>query len=177
MKKPCLLIITLVIFLASFKASKLFAQNDKQNYILSVSSPLKIKRDTFIYKLMPNGYQPKQIKEDYAVIQVTFTNNSDDTLKYIGMSCSWWDIYKIDNSQMAILQPDDGCFKNGPTVIAIAPKTSSAVNLTILFPKQLSKATNFRIGMILQKYTKGHGLYLNKFQSNNTIWSNEAIVP
>lgn len=176
MKTPCLLIIALMFF-ASFKDSKLFAQNDKQNYTLSVSNPFKIKRDTFIYKLMPNDYQPKQIKEDYAVIQVTFTNNSNDTLRYIGMSCSWWDIYRTDNAQIIIAQPDVKCFKNGPFEIKIVPKVSSVVELTILLAKTLAKGTDFKIGMIVQPYD-GKGLaYFNKFQTNNMTWSNVIQVP
>ncbi len=190
MKKPCLIIVVLTLILTRFEISSVFAlegstklpqpifyqltQTDKQSYTLSIGKPLKIKRDTFIYKLMPNGYQLKQIKEDYAVIQVTFTNNSDDTLKYIGMSCSWWDIYRTDNPQITILQPNVECYKNGPTVIKIAPKASSVVTLTIL----LSKPTGFKIGMVLQKYTDDkQPIYLNAIQTNNFIWSNEVRLP
>ncbi|PWK77706.1 hypothetical protein LX99_02586 [Mucilaginibacter oryzae] len=46
---------------------------------------------------------------------LNFTNNTNDTLKYINMSCSWWDIYRISNSSIGNFS--SGCDKNVPVVV------------------------------------------------------------
>ena len=148
------------------------------NYTLSAGTPIKIKRDTFLYKLTPNNFKVKQEKQDCILIPVTLTNNSNDTLKYIGMSCSWWDIYEIDNSQINILQLNEIYYKNGPAIITIAPNTSSVVNLPIGWIKGQTKTTEFRIGMILQKYIDNKQIIdFSKLETNNIIWSNEVTIP
>jgi len=191
MKKPCLFIVGLVMMVTQFGVSKALAQGnigkpiqpvfyqlteqDKHNYILTAGRPLKIKQDTFIYKLTPGNFQPVQEKCDAVVIPVTFINNSNDTLQYIGMSCSWWDIYKTDSPQIYISEGDNGCYKNGPVVIKVAPKTSSVVNLDIVVKKKQGQTANFRIGMVLEKAVDGKsslGFTLPQM-SNNVIWTNE----
>jgi len=194
MKKPCLLTTLFIFIFLHFQVFNVsgqdylgkppkpifyqLTQQDKLNYTLSAGTPIKIKRDTFLYKLTPNNFKVKQEKQDCILIPVTLTNNSNDSLKYIGMSCSWWDIYEIDNSQINILQLNEIYYKNGPAIITIAPNTSSVVNLPIGWIKGQTKTTEFRIGMILQKYIDNKQIIdFSKLETNNIIWSNEVTIP
>lgn len=152
-------------------------EQDKYDYILTAGRPVVIKRDTGIHKLSPGSFKLYLQKEDVLTISVTLSNNSKDTLKYIGMQCSWWDSYEIDDPQISILQPTP-CYKNGPTIKAMAPYSSSVVNLLIAVPKKLGKSAKFKIGMILQKYVdKSQGVDFSRSQPGNVIWTDEIQVP
>jgi len=152
-------------------------QQDKDSYILSVGQPIKIKQDTVLYKMTPNNYKIRQEKQSYITIPIKFTNNTDDTLNYVSMSCSWWDIYITNNADLCILQPKDNCYKNGPTVIQLAPKTSSVVYLSIAYPEH-SDISSVRIGMVFQKHVNGkNDIYIPVVRKDNVIWSNEVLLP
>jgi hypothetical protein len=193
MKKPKLLITILTfIFLYCHSANLLgqdqtsklthpfsypLIQLDKNSYTLTVGQPIKIKQDTVLYKMTPNNYKIKQEKQSYITVPVTFTNNTDDTLEYVGMSCSWWDIYTTNNAEINILQPKDNCYKNGPTVTKLAPKISSVVYLSIAYPVHVN-TSSVRIGMIFKKHTNGkNDIYIPAVQKSNVIWANEVFLP
>jgi hypothetical protein len=192
MKKPNLIIVILILL--HCQTTNLFGQNhistpsktfsykvtqqDKQSYILSVGQPIKAKQDTFLYKMVPNNYKIRQEEQTYITVPVTFTNNSNDTLMYVSMSCSWWDIYITNNTATSILQSNEKCFKNSPVVMKIAPKSSSVVYLSIGFSKQLNNIIGVKIGMILQKYIGNkQEIYLPAWHKDNVIWSNEVFLP
>jgi hypothetical protein len=148
---------------------------DKRNYTLSAGQPIKIKRDTFVYKFTQNDFHVYREKQDQMTIPVKFINNSNDTLEYIGMQCSWWDIYLTNNPKVEIQPAYEMCYKNGPTVIKIAPKNSTVVNIAVGCAKGLSRDTKFRIGMIVQKYNGGL-FNIPMSRESNTIWSNEIDI-
>src|SRR4051794_3392210 len=57
---------------------------------------------------------------NYLSILTTLKNNSSDTIKYIGFSCSWDMSYLINNnSQLQLYRTE--CNKNVPKVFAIPP--------------------------------------------------------
>ena len=194
MEKPKQFIVVVLLILSNFQISNVLAQadigkvpqpmfyrltsQDKLNYTLTAGSAIKIKRDTFLYKFTPNDFRVKQQKQDCLIIPVKLTNNSSDTLKYIGMSCSWWDIYQTDNPQVSILEPNIECYKNGLTVLEIAPNHSVVVNIPVGYEDEQTKGNHFKIGMILEKYIENKQIVeLNKFDTNNIIWSNEVTIP
>jgi hypothetical protein len=191
MKKPKLFITLLTFIFLNCHVANLFGQNQTsklihpfsypliqqdKDYTLSVES-VKIKQDTVLYRMMPNNYKIKQEKQSYITVPVTFTNNTDDTLEYVSMSCSWWDIYSTNNAEISILQPKDNCYKNGPTVIQLFPKASSVVYLSIAYPKH-SNTSSVRLGMIFQKHINGkNDIYIPALRKDNVTWSNEVFLP
>jgi hypothetical protein len=109
------------------------------------------------------------------------TNNTNDTLKYISMSCSWWDIYRISNNNIGSFS--SVCEKNIPVVINLPPHQTSKIN----FPLKITKAKDvrgqkFRIGMNVVVYKSWSQVWnssvWDKLSSgNNLIWSNEVMIP
>ena len=127
--------------------------------------------------MTPNNFKIRQEKQSYITVQVKITNNTDDTLNYVNMSCSWWDIYTTNDAEISILQPKDVCYKNGPTVIKLAPRASSVVYLSLAYPEH-SNTSSVRIGMIFQKHIDGkNDIYIPALRKDNVIWSNEVFLP
>jgi hypothetical protein len=148
-------------------------QQDRKNYILSIDQHKIGKiRDTILFKE----------KRRFAHVVVRLSNNSNDTLNYIHMTCSWSDSFIIDNKNIDI--QGWGCDSNFPKVYKIPPHKSSTFNIPLLFAKNLDKY-NFRVGLYLLKYEKQHVLlslfdnFLNSKASfkNFVIWSNEITIP
>jgi hypothetical protein len=57
------------------------------------------------------------------LLETTLWNNTKDTLKYVSMSCSWYDVYSISHPKVSIKQ--DPCFKNIPVIISVDPETNA----------------------------------------------------
>ena len=55
------------------------------------------------------------------IVSSNLTNNSNDTLRFITMSCMWSIIYSVDNPKIHLKHPEV-CFKNIPVEIIIPPK-------------------------------------------------------
>lgn len=133
---------------------------EKENCILSVDQS----KVHFLYGTIYNN-----AKDCYLQVPVKLTNKSADTLKYIGMSCSWWDIYRTDNQSIKIFPPDI-CYKNAPMVYKLAPYQEIIVNIIVVFPKKAIKLQSFKIGMVMQKVTEFS-------HPGNIIWANSVLIP
>ncbi|MEO6976745.1 MAG: hypothetical protein ABJA76_15775 [Mucilaginibacter sp.] len=111
-------------------------------------------------------------------IPVIVHNNSNDTLKYPSMSCSWVDYYRIDNQFINITF--DGCDKNIPIEIKLPPHGTDTKVLSVVYdPKQIKGSQKIEIGVNINK-----GTNVNIFEFNsdvlskyNLVWSNEITVP
>jgi hypothetical protein len=182
MNKPCLFALIYVISFLDPNCSwvtNLFPVKNKPVHELSggkyvlhidqftVASP----KDTLIYG--------EKIRLARFVLKLT--NNTNDTLKYIGMSCSWWDIYHINNDRIGSFS--SVCEKNIPTVIKLPPHQTSKID----FPLKIAKGKDahgekFKIGINIVPYKSWSQLsnssVWNKLSSkNNLIWSNEVVIP
>jgi hypothetical protein len=109
-------------------------------------------------------------------VPVTLTNNTGDTLKYISMSCSWYEFYHLNNPNLHYQYW--GCDKNIPVLLKLAPHESKQVELEIVGKKRENKFVKFKVGIDLIKSDERQ--YLDYFSVNrsgkvkaNTVWSNE----
>lgn len=113
--------------------------------------------------------------------QVTLTNYSPDTLKYMSMDCSWEDIYRSDNNGIVLYADHSRCFKNGPVEKIVPPWQSTTVTLHFIKSLKFSAANRlFRIGMRVQKAIKWQpfvALNLIRGAPANTIWSDQIEWP
>jgi hypothetical protein len=146
---------------------------DKRNYVLSIDQrKVERWRDTFLYQ---QHYM-------FTKFPLVFSNKSTDTLKYINMNCSWEDIYTTNISAVRILF--DGCDRNFPYVITVAPRKSLIINVPIMYRKGfLGDNRRLKMGMSLQKYLNNEQLfdfdaytYLLRPETRNLIWSNEILI-
>lgn len=132
------------------------------------------------YKLIiKEGKWVKENKQTYLIIPTTLTNNSNDTLKYYSMSCSWQEFYSIDNDRLQIVRND--CLKNAPIILILAPKQSTTVKIRLVKTKSTDVSLiKFRIGFNLMQANNSN----KKFDYNeeeqrkkkNVIWSNEISM-
>ena len=153
--------------------SHTIAFKDSGRYILSIDqSKISIPKDTIALGR----------KLRYATFPLKFSNSSNDTLRYINMSCEWWIIYHFNNKSIGVLWED--CEKNVPQIIAIAPHRFTIINFPIIISKDgITHHQKFRVGMNLLK-DKGTGNLFDLLKESkrltskgNMIWSNEVEIP
>jgi hypothetical protein len=113
---------------------------------------------------------------------LTLTNNTSDTLKYAGMSASWWDNYSIDNKSFSLAADYWNVFKNGQVVYVLPPHQSATKDIKIITGKDYKgyfPAQKLKIVMRLQKVAKlpiiGEAISINP-DSNFLIWSNKVTI-
>jgi hypothetical protein len=148
---------------------------DKKHYILTVDQ----KQIVLVAKTSPPFDRKKYV---YALITVTLSNNSNDTLKYVNMTCGWDDAFTTNNKNIQI--SGWGCDSNFPTVYKISPHRSVPFDIPFLVAKNLV-GKKFRIGLYLIKPREGRsviGDFEAFWHSKNSfddclIWSNDVMVP
>lgn len=148
---------------------------NRKDYILTIDqqriSPIK---DTLDYTIK-KGYH----KQSYVNVPMLLENRSADTLKYFIMTCSEWDVFRVNNMRLSYF--DTICESNFPEVRKIAPKQSESFNIPLKVSRREGGTRTFKIGMSLQLYIVGEYLdpYKNMTDPNapNTIWSNQVNIP
>jgi hypothetical protein len=165
--------------ISSFNQEDLINQSD---YVLSADqSAIKQWKDTTYY------YASKLRKCRYALIPVTLTNNTSDTLKYIDMSCSTLDIFTTDTKSARIFQNLKDCFKNNPTIVTLAPYGSIKFDVPVYFftdDTRLSRVLiqkSFKLGVGLFRYTDKTSMfqdisYMMTRERDNILWSNAITI-
>ncbi len=148
---------------------------DRRNYTLSIDQ-----------KKITKSYTTLRFtaKDEHTVLSIPskFTNNSKDTLRYMSMSCSWYDFYQINIKGTEFWSNSD-CDKNIPAKIIVLPHKSLITLVQIIYKKgSIATGTKFKIGMSLQKRINREQpddayTYLLRPETSNLIWSNEVKVP
>jgi|GEM_PF-3168563 len=186
--KNILITLTMVLLVQLTFAQTRLAKNSLQKakqinnsgYILSVDQDVIKWRDTVYY------YASKLRGCRYALVPVTLTNLTADTLKYIDMSCSTLDIFTTDTRDANIIK-NQPCYKNTPIMFKLASYASVTFELPICFfsgdvgVKHILAAKEFKIGMGIFKYagkkyiSEDYPHILTK-SSENIIWSKVVTV-
>ncbi|MBO9701868.1 MAG: hypothetical protein J7604_16795 [Sporocytophaga sp.] len=136
-----------------------------------------LKNDSYTLSI-EKGKAIKEKENTYWVIPTTLTNNSNDTLKYYSMSCSWQDFYSVDNRK---LQIDNAtiCDKNILKILTLVPGQKQTVEVRLLISQTMdAPEIKFRIGFNLIKVTKKNNPlhYHEILKKKNVIWSNEISM-
>lgn len=106
----------------------------------------------------------------YLIVPVTLSNNTNQTLSYYSLSCSWWDFYKFD-SQELIYNGGYKCADNAPVLLTLAPHQQYKNKIELLI-KPGVKAVNYKIGFNLIMDKAKLNLSQLKSHKPNVIWSN-----
>jgi hypothetical protein len=147
---------------------------DRKNYVMTID---QITVSMTKYSLPKDNYYNKTV----LFVPVKLTNNSNDTLKYMTMTCSWEFFYMTDDEKIAKISLKS-CDTNIPKALTIGPRKSIMVKVPVV-GKQRGK--KFRIGMILIKVDKGNNSFdypidkVLSFRNRDkyTIWSNHIELP
>jgi hypothetical protein len=147
------------------------------------------KRDTLNYRLNISEAQIPLLKDtifnrEKCLIThcpLTLVNNSNDTLKYVVMSVSWWDSYKLDNQIFAFAADWWNVFKNGEVVLELPPHQSTTKSIPIITYKSYYRGQKLRIAMSLKRLGLAlpnleRGTLPLRLTTTSLIWSNEVVI-
>ncbi len=159
-------------------------QEDKTKYTLNINQArikaLKILGDTAMkFFDLPNRKLSKYL---YTICEMRINNNSDDTLKYFSMNCSWLEMYTTNDVYFKV--PERMCMQNYPEAQVIPPRQTSVVKIPIVAYIKTLLPRKIKIGLSLQRlnddnpYDLAPGLLdlMLKPQPSNMIWSNEVTI-
>jgi len=144
----------------------LLTADDKKHYTVTID-------ETRISKAAKGEYS--YIKEKVFHIPVTVHNNSDETLKYYSMSCSWEEFYHIDNKNLEVL--GFPCEKNIPREVIVPAHSVHTDIVAFVYNKNNPKITErFRVGLNINKNVKDDIFdgYDDELRRYNIVWSNEV---
>ncbi|MGN6181308.1 MAG: hypothetical protein ACTHNW_19150 [Mucilaginibacter sp.] len=149
----------------------LLTDNDRKLYTLTVDQKkILAPRDTV-------NWSKKKVM--IFKVPVTLHNNSNNTLRFLTMTCSWFEdfSFNIKNIQMY----DWACESNFSIPEEIPPHGSFTRQLSVCFyPNQIKEGTKLRIAMSLTIPQGKHldfDLYPFRTSRFNQIWTNEIVIP
>lgn len=125
----------------------------------------------YILEIKRGKYFIKGTKK-YLTVPVILFNNTNDTLRYLSMTCSYQQFYLLDSK---MLKWDEwNCNKNIPVTLSLAPHMRSSVELKFMFVNSYKLPIKYRVGMELVKDEKNNSinLLLHKKVDSIIIWSN-----
>ena len=148
----------MILFAVALTVSA-FGQADTSKYVLTIKQGKYKKVGTQIFLLVPT----------------TLANNSNDTLKYLSMSCSWQEFYYVDNAKMSVDQVN--CSGNDMIILTLAPHKSVDTEVRLVVGQITDTyKIKFKIGINLLKATKNVNNVWNEYkgqqETKNIIWSN-----
>lgn len=137
-----------------------------------------VKMEEYIITIK-KGEVVKEKKQPYWIIPTTLINNSNDTLRYYSMSCSWQDFYSTNNTNLKIETAI--CDKNIPTILTLAPGQTREVEIKLLIsPTIEAPEIKFKIGFILMIATNNKKPsdfdYKEEQKNKKVIWSNTVLM-
>ncbi len=153
----------------------LLTDNDRKLYTLSVNEGMIAKsHDTLVTRFTKSKSELGKIIN----VPIVIHNNSDDTLKFYSMSCSWSDFYGTNSKDINISAWR--CEKNVPEIVEIKPHGVYKQYLPIIYNSKLRKGEKYKISLSLNKCSNTNnslwGFDIEEYTRFNKIWSNEITI-
>lgn len=110
-------------------------------------------------------------------LETTLNNNTNDTLKFGSMSCSWSDIYVISNTRFSA--DVTVCDKNTPVVLSVIPQTNAKTFFNVILGKiEKGSKEKLKVGLKLIPVKSNTDLNfipekIRSFPASEVMWSNE----
>ncbi|TWI99320.1 hypothetical protein JN11_02637 [Mucilaginibacter frigoritolerans] len=147
----------------------LLTDNDRKLYTLTVeNAKISVPRDTIIARENNKSKKAKAV-----TVPLVLHNNSNDTLRFYTMTCSWYIFF--DTNVRGIGISGWACDKNIPDLITIAPYKEYKRNLNIDYQPNIKSGSRYRISMSLLK-DPGKWIWPREYVRFNKIWSNEIAI-
>ena len=155
---------------------KLTPQNRK-DYILTIDqTQISTIKDSLDYSYGGRRHQK------FIYVPVALENRSNDTLKYLSMTCSRWDIFRVNNNALSCF--NTVCEYNVPDVYNLPPRQTARFVIPLTISQGTGGNPPFKVGMNLQLYFNaaedwGTVAVERMIQKDapNVIWSNEVHIP
>lgn len=153
----------------------LLSDSDRKLYTLVVDKKQISKPRDTVVKTFRNK-NPNHLK--VVDVPVFIQNNSNDTLKFYSMSCSWFEFWDTDRNDVKIA--DWPCEKNVPEIITIPPHHKVKNALNIMYGETIDIGSQYQISMSLLKVSDNlkRGLFFSpdEYLHFNKIWSNKITI-
>jgi len=155
--------------------------NDRKLYPLTIDKKhITQPHDTVVYVF--KNHKPVKLKVKVTNVPVSVHNNSNETLKFYSMSCSWYEFWATNQSDIKLA--DWECSKNSPEEIAIAPQQEYKRTLDIIYDLNVKSGTEYQISMSLLKvpdivdWTSLYAWYNRPYEyvRFNKIWSDKITI-
>ena len=161
-------------FILPDKDIYLLTDNDRKLYTLTVeNAKIGAPRDTSITTANNKPQKAKTVQ-----VPLILHNNSEDTLTFYTMTCSWYTFFGTNNNVISLA--DWACEKNVPEIITVAPHKEYKRNLTIVYHSNLRIGSRYRVSMSLLKVSGNVKWTWNFWPEEhvrfNKIWSNEITI-
>jgi len=144
---------------------------DRKKYLLKIDQQkIGWSHDTFYYRR----------KCKFFNVPVILSNLSNDTVRYLTMSCSWYDFFSINNKKLTI--SGWPCDSNFPKEKLHLPHKSVTYNIPVILMNGYVEADKFSVGMnlfIVDKENRDFilDIDISRHRTSNLIWSNEVKIP
>lgn len=146
--------------------------------ILFPEIPDPVKEPDYSLTVKPDKY----IKTGDALnasLKVVLANNTNDTLRYLSMSCSWQRFYTTDNDKVKVVSAP--CDKNIPHELKLAPHHKRTVFLEVQLENQKDPKEKELVIRVAQNIIKLNSpkelIYFKKLQKEkNYIWSKQFTL-
>lgn len=150
----------------------LLTDNDRKLYTLTVdNAKISKPRDTLLTFL--GHRQPKKAK--VVTVPAFLHNNSEATLRFYTMSCSWYDYWHTNYTGIGLSEWP--CEANAPQIITVEPHQIYRRDLTIIYDSTVLKGERYRVSMSLIKSQKNDKFFWpDEYIRFNKIWSNEIAI-
>jgi len=157
--------------LSIFKSILLFVAAINMSFILTKPT----KNENYVLTVEKGKYVSLGAKE-YLWVPVVLTNNTNDTLKYIVMSCPSDNFYRVDSKMLEWGEPIVDCIGNVPRLIKLPPNKSTKTEIKLMVKDGFKGLeVKYRIGFNLKIDDNGSYL-MNLINGKQTesiiIWSN-----
>lgn len=132
------------------------------------------------FEIKASSFGKAKLKNDTVnvlFLETTINNNTNDTLRFGSMSCSWSDIYTLSNPKLSLDVPE--CDKNSPIIIKVIPQTNAKTFFNVILGKiEKGSAEKLKAGLKLVeiKEDSDPGTIFEKihsFPADSILWSNE----
>ena len=130
-------------------------------------------------------FQLPKIKKDSVAdsvkvyyIKTSLTNTTDETIYFLGVSCSYEDMFVVKQTELFKLHPSSKCSKNTPTLISLKSKETYTNEIAIRpIVKESLIPLSTEIGFEFIEYKIGEDFdviesYQARHSAGTKIWSN-----
>lgn len=149
----------------------LLTDNDRKLYTLTADNARISRPKDTLLTFLGHG-QPKRAR--VVTVPALLHNNSDATLMFYSMSCSWYEYWHTNHPGIGLSEWP--CLANAPQIITVAPHSDYQRDLTIIYDSTVMTGERYRVSMSLIKAPGIRDFWPDEYVRFNKIWSNEITI-
>jgi hypothetical protein len=153
----------------------LLTDADRKLYKLTVDEKQITKGRDTIVKVFNNNTSKKAT---VVSIPISLNNDSNDTLRFYSMTCSWFEFWETNRRDIGI--SGWACDNNIREIVNIPPHQEYKKRLDIIYDSTVKRGNQYQISMSLLKSSNDvkwiWNFWPDEYVRFNKIWSNELTI-